>query len=180
VALVFITGPTAAGKSTVRSELARRGFEAHDADEDGISSFFSRVSGERVEYPEDANDRTHEWLAMHEFLMSRQRVEELRAQASGKRVFLCGIPVNALGMADLFDKIICLVIDEATMLDRVAARTPNPFGKAPAERELILRSREPTIEAYRRSGALMIDGAQPIAGVLEEVLAVAVSDKPRS
>jgi dephospho-CoA kinase len=179
VALVFITGPTAAGKSTVRSELARRGFEAHDADEDGISSFFSRVSGERVEYPEDANDRTHEWLAMHEFLMSRQRVE-LRAQASGKRVFLCGIPVNALGMADLFDKIICLVIDEATMLDRVAARTPNPFGKAPAERELILRSREPTIEAYRRSGALMIDGAQPIAGVLEEVLAVAVSDKPRS
>jgi hypothetical protein len=153
VPLIYITGPTAAGKSTVRNELMRRGYEAHDVDEDGIATWFNRESGEPAEYGEGGDMS----------LMSRERVEGLREQARGKPVFLCGIPGNALDMADLFDEVICLVIDEDTMLDRVATRTTNVFGRAPAERELILRNREPTIEAYRAFGALMVDGAQPSA-----------------
>jgi hypothetical protein len=170
VPLIYITGPTAAGKSTVRNELLRRGYEAHDVDGDGIAKWFNRASGEPAEYGEGGDV----------FLMSRQRVEGIREQARGKPVFLCGIPGNALDMADLFDEVICLVIDEDTMLDRVATRTTNVFGRTPAERELILRHREPTIEAYRAFGALMVDGAQPIDVVVDEVLALAASDGPQS
>ena len=170
--LVYITGPTAAGKSALREALTQRGYEAHDTDEDGIAAWFNRETGEAAEYPENVSDRTHTWLAQHEFLMERSRITELRSHTKERFVFLCGIPGNALGMADLFDTIICLVIDEHTMLDRVASRTANPFGKAPAERELIIRYREPTIDAYRTIGALMVDATRPINVVVNEVLAL--------
>lgn len=37
MSLIYITGPSGAGKSTVRNELIKRGYEAHDTDEDGMS-----------------------------------------------------------------------------------------------------------------------------------------------
>jgi tRNA uridine 5-carbamoylmethylation protein Kti12 len=38
--LIYVTGPSGAGKSTVRNELIKRGYEAHDTDEDGMSAWY--------------------------------------------------------------------------------------------------------------------------------------------
>jgi hypothetical protein len=64
------------------------------------------------------------------------------------------------------------VIDRETMLQRVLTRTTNEFGKAPAERELILRHYEPTLAWYRAHGASMVDAEQPVAAVADDVLPV--------
>jgi dephospho-CoA kinase len=37
MALIFITGISGAGKSTIAKELSRRGYEVYDTDEDGLS-----------------------------------------------------------------------------------------------------------------------------------------------
>jgi dephospho-CoA kinase len=170
--LVYITGPTAAGKSALRDELARRGYTAYDTDDAAISTLVNRESGEAATYPANAGDRTKKWLDEHALRMTRERVELLRAEATDKLVFLCGIPGNAHEMTDKFDRIICLVINRETMLQRVLTRRTNEFGKAPAERELILRHHEPTLEWYRAHGASMVDGEQPLSAVADEVLAV--------
>ena len=122
----------------------------------------NRKTGEPATYPKTAAYRTQVWLQDHVLLMSRERVEQLAAEVRDKPAFLCGIPGNGHEMFDLFEKVICLVIDKETMLHRVSSRTTNPFGKAPAERELILRHHEPTIAWYRTHGASMVEGGQPI------------------
>ena len=74
--LIYITGPSGAGKSTIRNELIKRGFEAHDTDEDGISAWYNNQTNELVERPHEA-DRTSDWYQKHDYRMSPERVKFL-------------------------------------------------------------------------------------------------------
>ena len=49
--LVWITGVSGTGKSTVRVELATRGYQSFDTDEDGIAVWRLRTTGEEVYDP---------------------------------------------------------------------------------------------------------------------------------
>jgi len=48
VSLIFITGISTAGKSTIAKELSGLGYEAHDTEHNGTSVWFSRVTGGRA------------------------------------------------------------------------------------------------------------------------------------
>jgi thymidylate kinase len=48
MSFIYITGPSGSGKSTVRNELIKRGYEAHDTDEDGMSAWYEETMKERV------------------------------------------------------------------------------------------------------------------------------------
>lgn len=172
--LIYITGPTAAGKSTIRALLKDRGYAAHDTDEDGISLHYSRQTGEVVEYPKDPKDRTPEWHADHAFNMSPERIKQLAKRAETKTIFLCGVAANDLELAHYFSKIICLVIDQETMKHRVATRKTNNFGKAPDELKTILEWYQPVLDKYAKAGVIMIDASQPLNKVLDDILAKSV------
>ena len=59
VGLVWVTGSSGTGKSTVRVELARRGYASFDTDQDGITAWRDRTTGQEVDYPSDlARDPT--------------------------------------------------------------------------------------------------------------------------
>ncbi len=168
--LVYITGNSGTGKSTVRKELQKRGYEAYDTDDEGITTWRHKTTGEQVERPEDENSRTADWYDQHEWHMSRQKVEELAVRAKNTPIFLCGSPSNADDMRDLYSTVVCLVLDKATLQQRIAKRTDHDFGKAPDELANILGWHDSFQERYRNQGAVMVDAGRPIEEIVDSIL----------
>lgn len=168
--LIYITGNSGSGKSSVRKELLRRGYEAYDTDDDDITAWRHKTTDKLVVRPVAEHDRTKEWYDEHDWKMSRQKVEELAAKAKDKPIFLCGSPSNADEMLDLYDKIICLTLDKETLKNRIASRTDHDFGKAPDELNNILGWHDSFQDRYKDMGAVMIDAAQPIEDVVDSIL----------
>lgn len=174
--LIFITGMSGTGKSSVRKELQRRSYEAYDTDDDGITTWIHTASNTSAERPDDESSRTNEWYERHEWRMSRQKVEAFAAHAKDKLIFLCGSPSNADDMLDLYDKVICLVIDKDTLKTRLANRTDNDFGKAPDELKNILGWHTPFEDRYRDYDAIMIDATRPLDDVVNEIISQVSKD----
>ena len=172
MSLFYITGPTAAGKTTVRDKLRDLGYEAHDTDENGICLHYSRKTGERIEYPNDPALRTPDWHADHEYKMSRDRIEELSLTAQSKPVFLCGAALNDLELKEYFEKIICLVIDLESVKQRLGSRKTNSFGKAPDELVGIIERHDAVIDKYRAAGAVMVSTNKPERDVISDILEI--------
>jgi dephospho-CoA kinase len=167
--LVWITGVSGTGKSTVRLELARRGCQSFDTDEDGIAVWRLRTTGEQVHDPGDGN-HPETWLRDHGWMINRTRVEQLALLATDQVVFLCGSVENEDEVWDLFSTVICLVLDDSTLKERLATRTTNRFGKAPVELEAILQWNR-TIEAtYRDFGAHVVDANQRLDAVVDQIV----------
>lgn len=103
--LIYITGPSGAGKSTVRNELIKRGYEAHDTDEDGMSAWYDNQTLESVERPEE-KDRPADWYHKHDYRLSAERVKELAERGKTELIFLCGIPANDKEFRVYYDKVI--------------------------------------------------------------------------
>jgi len=53
---------------------------------------------------------------------------------------------------DLFDLVVCLVVDNETLRDRLLTRTTNVFGKHPEELAAALECNDGEESAYRRLG----------------------------
>lgn len=168
--LIYLTGNSGAGKSTIRKELSRRGYEAHDTDENDVSSWQNKLTGKTVERPEFEADRTKEWYDKHDWNMSREKVENLQDVAKDKIVFLCGSTSNADEMIDLFDKVYYLSIDQDTLKKRLLTRTDNDFGKAPDELANITGWHDSLEARYRGHGAEMLDASKSVKEVVDLIL----------
>jgi dephospho-CoA kinase len=167
--LIYITGSSGAGKSTVRKELQERGFEAHDTDEDGFSHWVNIKTKAQVRIPE-ATNRPKGWLDEHAYMLSPEKVEELKEKASSQKVFLCGIPSNDIDFFNVFDKIIFLEIDKETMLDRIKNRRNNTFGQSEDSLALLLKWFDPIRLRYEKAGPTFIDATKPINLVVDEIV----------
>lgn len=168
--LVYITGNSGAGKSAVRKELQKRGYEAHDTDENDISSWQNKQTGNIVERPSKEVDRTNDWYSQHDWNMARSKIDNLARIARDRLIFLCGSTSNADEMLDLFDRVYYLSIDENTLKDRLRSRTDNDFGKAPDELNNILSWHKSLEERFKDHGAYLLDAAQPLTKVVDEIL----------
>jgi uridine kinase len=94
-------------------------------------------------------------------------------RSSATTVFLCGYVENEDEVRDLFDLVVCLVVDEETLTRRLADRTTNAFGSQPEELAAALQANKTTQAVHQRSGASIIDATQPVASVTDAVLAAA-------
>ena len=129
--LVWVTGISGAGKSTVCQVLKSRGIAAIDTDWDGFNFWVNRQSGDLVANP--PYPTPPDWLATYAW---RIRVDLVRALAEATDegvTFLFGSVENENEVWDLFTHVGCLVIDDATVRHRLATRTTNLFGKHPDE-----------------------------------------------
>ena len=118
------------------------------------------------------------WLERFAWRISRAEVGSLAARARGKTAFLCGSAENEADVWDLFDLVVCLVVDNETLRDRLLTRTTNAFGKHPEELAAALGANDGAESAYRRLGATIVDGRRPAAEVADAVLAAAASLPP--
>ncbi|MGH9060622.1 MAG: hypothetical protein ACRDZY_14080 [Acidimicrobiales bacterium] len=176
MSVVWVTGSSGAGKSTVCALLKSRGEAAFDADWEGCNHWVDRASGQVVADPPDPVPPG--WLDRFGWRISRAEVEALAAAMRGRTAFLCGSVENEAEVRDLFDLVVCLVIDNTTLRDRLLTRTTNSFGKHPEELAAALGHNDRAESAYRRLGAVLVDGRRPPAEVADAVLAAASKRPP--
>src|SRR5690242_17160753 len=118
---VLVTGMSGTGKSTVLAELSRRGHRAVDTDYGGWSREVPAADGSGVEQ-----------------LWREERIEALLAGAPGGQLFLAGCVANQVTFYPRFAAIVLLSVPEAVLLDRLASRGTNDFGKTAVDRARIL------------------------------------------
>jgi 5'(3')-deoxyribonucleotidase/dephospho-CoA kinase len=170
--LIYITGVPGSGKSTVRSELLKRGYTAYGTDEDSLAYFYNNQTGEPIRHHMPADKRTPEWRAQHTWKVSRSAIEKLRASAGDEPVFLCGVVANdADELWDLFNKVVALTLDEQTLRHRITSRTNDDYGKNAHEFAALLKWIQTAETDYVRLGATIIDATKPIEQVVDDILA---------
>ncbi len=152
MAAILLTGMSAAGKSTVLAELARRGYDTVDTDD---GDWILRCSGEPL-WNEPLMDG----------LLSRQRSGPL---------FVQGTVANQGRFYDRFNAVVLLSAPVAVILERLRTRTSNDFGKSAAEREAVLRDIAEVEPLLRAGSTHVIDTQQPLEETVGALLAIAAA-----
>lgn len=169
--LVYITGISGSGKSSVRDELIRRGYEVYGTDEDDLAYFYNDITGERVTKHATAQVRTPEWRAQHSWKLPRAKLNQLVTDSEGKLVFITGVTANdADELWDLFSRVFALSVDEETLRKRIAVRKGNDFGKSKHELGAILAWQKTADDDYQKLGATIIDANRPLHVVVDDIL----------
>ncbi len=156
---VLITGMSGTGKSTVIEALAARGYKAADADYDGLS--------ELVKVPEDEPtglDPGHDWV------WREDRIQDLLDTEDVEVLFVSGCAPNQGKFYPRFDHIVLLTAPAHVIVERLATRTNNPYGKRPEDiaRTLdLLQTVEPLL---RRGAGYEVDTTVPLDQVVAKVL----------
>jgi gluconate kinase len=166
---VQIAGCSAAGKSTVAAELARRGLVSIDADVvPGLARFVDPAGAVVADEP-TAPDLA--WLARHSWAWDPARLDELIQAAAPATLYVCGGADNQHELAGRFAQVFLLEIDEPTMLVRLDARGDHhDWGRIGDTREY-LRRKLPTLQdGLRASGAIPIDATLPLDQVVDEIV----------
>jgi dephospho-CoA kinase len=152
VTVVLLTGMSGTGKSTALAALALRGYRVVDTDYDDW------IVGTGVE---------RQW---HEGRMDALLTEHER---SGAPLFIAGAVRNQRVFYPRFDEIILLSAPVPVMLDRIARRDNNPFGKSTEQRDRIVADTTHVEPLLRSSATIEIDTRKPLADVVDQLAALA-------
>jgi dephospho-CoA kinase len=156
VAVVLVTGLSGTGKSAALAELTRRGHCVVDTDYGGYSE----------EVP--SSDR-----GGSEQLWREERIDALLDRHNDGVLFLSGCVSNQGKFYPRFDAVVLLSAPTDVILERVAKRSTNDFGKTDAERDRILNDMA-TVEPLLRAGASAeIDARAPLDEVVDAIERIA-------
>jgi dephospho-CoA kinase len=151
MAKVLITGMSGTGKSSALHALAERGYDAVDTDDDRWSRWITLPNGER------------DWI------WREDAMNDLLVAHTHGNLFVAGCKSNQGTFYPLFDHIVLLSARAEVLLQRIATRTNNPYGKTANERARILYDLA-IVEPLLRAGATTeIDASQPLAEVLRRL-----------
>ena len=166
---VQIAGCSAAGKSTVAAELARRGLVSIDADDDPRLARFVDQDGAVVGEEPAAPDLA--WLDRHGWAWDPARLDELIEAAAPSTLYVCGGADNQHELADRFAHVFLLEIDEHTMLARLDGRRDHhDWGRIGDTREYLRRKLPALQDCLRASGAIPIDATLPLDQVVDAIV----------
>ena len=135
------------GKSSVVRELAARGYKAVDTDDGWVDVL---------------PDGTQRWR--------EDAIEALLATEDADILFVAGCEENQVRFQPRFDEIVLLSAPRETMLERLARRTSNPFGKDPAELARILDDLERIEPLLRRAADHEVRTTAPLDEVVDTIL----------
>lgn len=171
MSVVWVTGISGSGKSSVCEALKDHGHHAIDADWEGFSRWVHRLTGEVATdppYPVPPG-----WLDEYAWRISTARVQELASSSRAGVTFLCGGGENEHEVRHCFDVVVCLVVDDRAIVGRLAERTTNAFGKHPDELAAVLARNATEADRYEELGAAIVDATRPLEEVVGAVLAAA-------
>ena len=156
MAVVLVTGMSGTGKSAALAELARRGHRVVDTDYGAYS----------VEVPcSDSGG----W----EQLWREDRIEALLDGYDDGLLFISGCVSNQGKFYPRFDAVVLLRAPANVILERVACRESNEFGKRDGERDRILCDLA-KVEPLLRAGATAeIDTRAPLDEVVDALESIA-------
>jgi dephospho-CoA kinase len=142
---------SATGKSTALAELARRGFDVIETDRDGWSDWSESEGG---------------------YVWREERIAQLLSQDPDRVLYVSGTVSNQGRFYPLFDAVVLLSAPASVLLDRIAARTTNEYGKSDKERAAILLDLAEAEPLLRATCTHEIDATQPLDAVVEQLIAV--------
>jgi shikimate kinase len=134
MARVLVTGMSGAGKSTLLAAVAGRGYLTVDTDYDGW------------ELPDEQWDEP--------------RMSALLAEHA--TIAVSGTVSNQGSFYDRFEHVVYLFVPLDVLLDRVRARTTNPYGKTADQQADIARYVSEVEPLIRPSATLELDGLLPL------------------
>ncbi len=159
--VVLVTGMSGTGKSTALAELARRGHHVVDTDYGGWTEDVPRADGG--------------W----ERLWREDRIDSLLGEQSDGVLFVSGCVANQATFYPRFTAVVLLSAPVDVVLERIASRRTNDYGKTDAELALILEDLR-TIEPLLRVGATAeIDTCRPVDEVADLLESIAGGSTPR-
>jgi len=160
MARILVTGMSGTGKSSALAELGRRGYRVVDTDDPGWR-----------EYRRDAGsvDELHqgEWLWVEERMSALLDAEDVPS------LFVQGTVRNQGAFSDRFDAIVLLSAPADVILERVARRTTNSYGKSELERAMILDDLANVEPLLRRGCTHELDASRPLEEVVTDLIAIA-------
>ena len=158
---ILLTGMSGTGTSTVTSELAARGYKAVDTDSDAFSEW-AEVSGDSS--PGTPVEPGRDWV------WQEDQVQNLLATEDTEVLFLSGCAANMGKFLPQFDHVVLLSAPAEVIVQRLATRTTNTYGKRPEEVARVLDLIE-TVEPLLRSVAgHEIDTSAELEEVIAKVL----------
>ena len=134
------------GKSSLPQELARRGYRTVDTD---YGDFHETVDGER--------------------LWREDRIAALLAESGP--LIVSGTTRNQVVFYPLFDHIVLLSAPAEVLVERLTARTTNPYGKDPADVAETLDYLETVEPLLREAATLEVVTTIPVGRVAAVVVA---------
>ena len=105
-----------------------------------------------------------------DWIWREDRIEHLLASDDADLLFVSGCKSNQGKFYGQFDHVVLLSAPVHVLVERLATRTTNPYGKNPAELARILghvRTVEPLL---RRTASLEVDTSAPVEQVIETIL----------
>ena len=165
---VLLTGISGTGKSTVIGALAARGYKAVDADCDEFSVWVE-VTGE----PE-SDSLGPPVEADRDWVWREGRIQELLSIEDVGVLFLSGCAANMGKFLPQFDHVILLSAPAKVIIQRLATRTTNPYGKHPDQVARVLDQIATVEPLLRRAAGLEIDtGSASLEDVVAALLRLA-------
>lgn len=152
---VLLTGMSAVGKSTIAGRLSELGYKAVDTDVGGYSV---------------VDERGHQHWDI-------DRIRRLLATEDVDVLFVVGSDDAQVQFYPDFDHIVLLSAPRDVMVERLAARTNNPFGKSPDELAKIVADLETYELLMRRAATHEIDTSKSLDRVIDELLGL-ISQPP--
>ncbi|HEX3271064.1 MAG TPA: AAA family ATPase [Ktedonobacterales bacterium] len=162
---ILITGMSGTGKSSVIAELVARGYKAVDAD-----------SPEYSEWVEVAGDTSAlgspEWGA-RDWMWREDRVQELLSTEDADLLFVSGCAANMGTFLPQFDQVVLLTAPADIIVERLATRPTNTYGKRPEEIARTLELIETIEPRLRRVASHEIDASAPLDEIVAALLRIA-------
>jgi len=157
---VLLTGMAGTGKSSALAELRERGFRVVDTDDPGWREY--------RKYPQPIDE-----LHRGEFIWVEERMNALLDSDDGRSLFVAGGVRNQSKFYDRFDAVVLLTAPLDVMLDRVARRTGNDYGKTELDRAEIVADVAEIEPLVRASCTHEIDANRPLAEIVADLVAIA-------
>jgi dephospho-CoA kinase len=156
---VLLTGMSGTGKSALIRELAGRGYKAVDTDNDGFS--------ELVAVPDD---QLTGLINGHDWVWRKDRIQQLLSTEDADVLFVSGCAPNQWRFYRQFDHVVLLSAPPALIVERLATRTSNPYGKHPDEVARVLLLQQTVEPRLRLAADLELDTSAPLDEVAASVL----------
>ncbi len=147
MSVIFITGLSGVGKSSVLNHLEKKNYKTVDLD-NGYMTLGE--TGER--------------------LLDEEKIMDLIANHQETDLFLAGTESNQGTFYPHFDQVVLLTADLETMLARIEQRTTNDYGKSPVERAQIIKSFHEVLPLLKERPDLIIDSTSKTIEEISEQL----------
>ena len=144
---ILLTGMSGTGKSSVIRALADLGYKAIDTDD----GWCEQLPDGRQRWREDA-------------------IAILLATEDADVLFVAGCEENQARFHPQFDRIILLSAPVQIMMQRLADRTSNPYGKTPGDLDRVLSDTENIEPLLRQVADHEISTTMPLGDVVQAIL----------